>query len=335
MVGLGILAASRATTLVHMYVVYAFIGCGLAAATVIACSLIVSNWFVSRRGMAMGVMAMGTSTGGMVMGPVAGWIIQNHSWRAAYLFSGSMILLVGLPLVIFIIKPRPADVGLDPYVDPDLPAEEIDMSWGLTIKEAFSTSAFWQIAAIMFIIGLVTSGLGMHIVPCLTDMDHSPAKAVGIWSIALGVMTVSKFLFGPIADRVGPKNAIAAACALMAVSIIILSFAARYEAAILFGVLYGLGVGAPLTVNPLLVGKSLGVKHFGAIYGVLNLVSIIGAAFGPITLGFIYDARESYLLGLYAFVGMMAITAGIALFVNSTARDASEALRPQSADAID
>ena len=335
MVGLGILVASRATTLTHMYVIYAFVGCGLAGATVIACSLIISNWFVSRRGTAMGVMAMGTSTGGMVMAPVASWIIQNHGWRAAYVFSGVVILSAGLFVVGFLIKPRPSDAGLDPFVDPDLPAEEMDMSWGLTVKESLSAPAFWQIAALMFIIGLVTSGIGMHIVPCLTDLDHSPTKAAAIWSVALGVMTVSKFLFGPIADRWGPKNAMAASCALMSVSLVILSFAVRYEIAIVFGAMYGFGVGAPLTVNPLLVGKALGVKHFGALYGVLNLISIIGAALGPVTLGLVSDIRESYMLGVYAFVGLMALSGAIALFIGSAAPPAPGAYQPQAADVGD
>jgi MFS family permease len=336
MIGFGILIASRVTALWQMYVIYAFVGIGLAAATVIACSLIISNWFISRRGTAMGVMAMGTSTGGMVMTPVANWIIQNHGWRTAYVFSGASILFVGLPIIIFLLRPRPSDAGLEPFVDPDLPADDVDTSWGLTAKEAFSAKAFWQIAALMFIIGLVTSGLGIHVVPCVKDFGHSPEKAAFVWTITLLVMTIAKFLFGPIADRWGEKQAMAGACLLVAVSILFLSFSTRYEVALLFGVLYGFGVGAPLTVNPLLVGKALGVRHFGALYGILNLISILGAAFGPVVLGLVvYDNLKSYLPGLYAFVVLMALSAVIAYLVSYAARENKSAMQSQTARAVE
>ena len=77
MIGIGILTASRITQIWQIYILYTFVGCGLACGTIIPCSLIISNWFISRRGMAMGIMAMGTSTGGMVMSPIANWIILN------------------------------------------------------------------------------------------------------------------------------------------------------------------------------------------------------------------------------------------------------------------
>jgi MFS family permease len=325
MIGLGILAASRATALVHLYVAYAFIGIGMACATIIACSLVISNWFVSRRGSAMGVMAMGTSIGGMVMSPVAGWIIQAYGWRTAYVFNGSIILLIAFPMIAFLLRSHPADAGLEPYTDSDLPSENADTDWGLSVKESFSSIAFWQIAVLMFISGVVTTGIGVHIVPCLKDLGHSLGKSTWIWSIALGVMTVSKFLFGPIADRWGPKNTVTASCVMMAGAMVILTFAVRYEFAILFGAIFGFGVGAPLTVFPLLVGKALGVKHFGALYGVLNLLSIIGAALGPVALGEVFDARGSYMLGIYIFVGLMLLSGVIALFIRpATHRNCGE-----------
>ncbi len=335
MIGFGILIASMATALWQIYILYAFVGCGLAGATVIPCSLIISNWFASRRGTAMGIMAMGTSVGGMCMTPVANWIIQNHGWRAAYAFSGTVILTLGLSLIVFLLRPSPSEAGFEPYVDPDAEVDAGETGWGLTVAEAFSTTAFWQIAALMFIIGLVTSGLGTHIAPCLTDFGHTPTRAAYAWTITLGVMTVAKFLFGPIADRWGPKSAMTAACALMAVSVATLTLATSYSVVVLFALLYGFGVGAPLTVNPLLVGETLGVRHFGAVFGVLNLISIIGAAIGPVALGLASDAHGTYVPTLYVFVGLMALTGVIAAFINAAPQRSDEILAAQSADAAD
>lgn len=320
MIGVGILVTSRIMHPWQIYILYSFVGCGLACATVIPCSLIISNWFISRRGMAMGIMAMGTSVGGMLMSPFANWIILNYGWRTAYVFSGTIILVVGLPIIIFLLRTHPSEVGLEPYVDPRQPKDDADTSWGLNVREAVSTPAFWQIAAMMFVIGVVTSGLGAHIVPCLTDFGHSATKSTYAWSITLLVMTVAKFLFGPIADRWGPNKAMAGSCVLISISIAVLSFANSYEVALGFAALYGFGVGAPLTVNPLLTGKALGMRNFGALYGILNLISIVGAAIGPVALGIVFDKRESYLSALYVFVVLMALTGVIAYFIRSAPR---------------
>jgi MFS family permease len=322
-IGVGILLASRATALWHLYIAYAFVGIGLAGATMIPCSLIISNWFISRRGLAMGIMAMGTSTGGMLMAPVANWIIQNHGWRAAYVFSGTVILTVGLSVIAFLLKPHPSDAGLEPYVGADDPARHINAGWGFSVTEAFRMRVFWQIAAVMFVLGVVTSGVGAHVVPCLTDFGHTPTRSAYAWSVTLFVMTVAKFSFGPISDRWGSKNAMAAACGLMSIALVVLSFATAYEIVMVFAVLYGFGVGAPLTVNPLLVGESLGVRNFGALYGILNLISIVGAAIGPVAMGVASDVQKSYLSILYLFVILMAVVGVVALFIRPAARETS------------
>jgi len=138
--------------------------------------------------------------------PIANWIIYNHSWRFAYVFSGLIILLLGVPLIVLRIRPHPSDAGFEPFVDPDLPVENADSSWGLSVKEAFSSLAFWQISAVMIIIGVVTSALGTHTAPQLMDLGHSPTAAAFSWVGVLLVMTIAKFSFGPIADRWGPSQ---------------------------------------------------------------------------------------------------------------------------------
>ena len=76
-IGVGLLGGSTVFRLWQLYIVFAVIGCGLMCSTVIPCSLVISNWFVSRRGAAMGVAFAGTSVGGMVMSPIANWMILN------------------------------------------------------------------------------------------------------------------------------------------------------------------------------------------------------------------------------------------------------------------
>jgi MFS family permease len=307
-IGFGLLIGSRVTHLWQLYTIFAFIGCGLMCATVIPCSFIISNWFVSRRGTAMGAAFVGTSVGGMIMSPIANWIILNYSWRTAFALAGLEILVIVVPVILLLIRTRPSEIGLEPYRRAG-DGSDTDDSWGVGVKEAFSLPVFWLIAAVMLIIGIVTGGVANHCVAYLTDLGHSPTRATYAWSMVMGVMVIGKLSLGPIADRWGAKNAMAGACILFSVSILILSFAQPYSVVMVFAVAYGFACGAPLTINPLLTAGSLGMKNFGALFGILNILVNVGGAAGPVAAGIFFDRRGTYLPVFYLFVAFMLVAA--------------------------
>jgi len=317
-IGIGLLAGSLISQLWQLYIVFALIGCGLMCSTAIPCSLVISNWFTSRRGAAMGVAFAGTSVGGMVMSPIANWIILNWGWRSAFVVSGVTILVLAVPLILLLIRTRPSEMGLEPYLRAGEESENEAEIWGVSLKRALSLPVFWQISVIMFVIGLVTSGLGTHCVAYLTDLEHSPTSAALAWSTVMGVMIVGILLSGPIADRWGARNAMLIDCAVFAVSIAILVWARPYSVVLLFAVVYGLALGAPLVINPLLTGGYLGMKHFGAIFGVLNIMATVGAAIGPVGTGIYFDAQKTYLPVFWLFVALMLATAAVAMLLKAT-----------------
>ena len=334
MVGLGLLVGSRITQLWQLYLIFTVIGCGLMCSSIIPCSLLISNWFVARRGTAMSGAFVGTSAGGMIMSPVANWIILHHGWRTAFALSGIAILAVVIPVVLLAIRTHPAELGLEPYRDAGSAASGTEDEWGVGVKEAFSHRVFWQIAVIMLVIGLVTGGLGNHCVAYLTDLAHSPDRAAFAWSLVMGVMILGKLSIGPIADRWGAKNAMAGACLLFAASIAILAFAQPYWVALLFAATYGFACGAPLVVNPLLTSGYLGMKHFGALYGVLNIMGTVGGAIGPVGAGLYFDREGTYLPVFYLFIAliMVAMIVAISLRPLAARRGSREPSHP--ADAV-
>lgn len=313
MIGLGLLAGSQITQLWQLYLVFVAIGCGLMCASIIPCSLIISNWFVSRRGTAMSGAFVGTSAGGMVMSPVANWIIVDYGWRTAFALSGITIMVVVVPVVLLAIRTRPSDIGLEPYRDAGDTTSEAEANWGVGVKQAFSLRSFWQIAAVMLIMGLVAGGLGNHSVAYLTDLDHSPDRAAFAWSLVMAVMILGKLSIGPLADRWSARSAMAGACVLFAVSIAILTFAQPYWIVLVFAALYGFACGAPLVLNSLLTSEYLGMKHFGTLYGVLNIMGTVGGAIGPVGAGIYFDRQGTYLPVFYLFVAMMLVASLVAI----------------------
>jgi len=314
------LLGSRITQPWQYYTIFVVIGAGLMCATVIPCSLIISNWFVARRGTAIAAAFVGTSIGGVFMSPTANWIILNYSWRSAFVFNGVILLVLVAPIIFFIIHARPSEIGLQPYrgagtAEPDIAEHDK----GVGIREAFGLRVFWQIALIMFIIGLVTNAVHTHAVRYLLDLGHSDTRAAAAWSLVMGVMVFGKLSFGPIADRWSAPFASAFEFAVYTASIVALIFAKSYGIAIVFSCLYGFACGAPLTINPLLTVENLGTRNFGTIYGILTIMASIGGGIGAVGAGGYFDRFDTYIPVFIVFAIFMALGAVCSVLIRGTA----------------
>jgi OFA family oxalate/formate antiporter-like MFS transporter len=118
----------------------------------------------------------------------------------------------------------------------------------------------------------------------------------------------------------------AGACVLFAVSIAILTVAQPYWVVVVFAALYGFACGAPLVLNPLLTSGYLGMKNFGALYGVLNIMGTVGGAVGPVGAGIYFDSQGSYLPVFYLFMAVMLVAAMVSVTMRPL--EASHGNRP-------
>jgi MFS family permease len=304
-IGLCTILLSQAQSLSYLYGVFIVSGVGQGAATIIPISLVISNWFTVTRGKALGIAMTGTGLGAMVMVPVTSWIVVNWGWRTSYLIMGCVILLM-VPLNLLFIRTRPSDMGLLP--DGGLAAPEATVSAdGLSVPEAVRTQAFWLIGAMMVLAGLVAMGIGVHLMPYLTDIGHAEARASLIISIISGMTVVGKISLGFITDRWGVRPAVALAFALILMGILLLMGAETLLVAFTFAVVYGIAIGSPLVVNAALTAERLGLAHFGAVFGILTLLNTAGVAAGAVLTGVIYDAAGSYMPAFLLFTALTAV----------------------------
>jgi MFS family permease len=121
-------------------------------------------------------------------------------------------------------------------------------------------------------------------------------------SVVLMIAGLGKLLMGVLADRFSARRALAFNFLAAALRIILMFSAANAAVLVLFVIIFGLTVGAPLVLLPMLIAESLGLKRFGSIAGVSAVCQTIGAALGPIGTGRIYDLMGSYNYAFDLFV---------------------------------
>ncbi len=305
MTGLSFLVASRVDSFGPLFGAYVLLGVGIGASTLLPCALVIANWFGARRGLAMGLAFAGTSLGGAAMTLVGNFAIARGGWRAGYVALAIPMFVVVIPLVIIVVRTRP------PQAEGVSVAQASDALPGFELREAFRSRSFWMISAAQFFFAAVAAGTGLHLITYLTEVGYTASFAAGMMSLAYVFAAFGKLGMGLFADRVSARIALTCNFLVACVGMILIFGAARTSVLIPFVLIFGLTLGAPLVLIPMLVAESLGLKRFGSIGGIAGVFNTLGAFVGPVGAGKIYDLGGSYLPAFEVFVVMCLLGAAV------------------------
>ena len=109
--------------LLQLYIIFSIMSIGLTLGTGPILIKIVSAWFLTRRGLTMGLVSGAGSVGAMILVPGASVFLVLLDWKDAYIFLGLLLLVVILPVGILLIRNRPQDMGMLPLGEPGGPEE--------------------------------------------------------------------------------------------------------------------------------------------------------------------------------------------------------------------
>jgi MFS family permease len=299
LLGLGMVLASRATTLLEFQLLFGAI-VGVASGSFYApMTAATTKWFTRNRSLAVALVSAGLSVGSTVMAPLARWMITAYDWRTAMLVIGDLVWLVIIPAA-FLVRNPPTPVG----------ATEPTASVGgaeLTIGQVVRTPQFAAIALTHFACCAAHSGPIFHMVTHAIDRGVPTMAAATVLSVA-GLASLSgKIVCGLVADRAGAKRTLLVGLAIQAVAISLYLFtgglASFYALALMFGFAYG-GV---MPLYAILVREYFGGRIMGTAFGAVSLAATVGMALGPWLGGRLYDGLGSY---AWMFLGSAAIGLG-------------------------
>jgi MFS family permease len=273
-----------------------------------------TNWFVRKRGLAMGIKFSMLSAGGVVVLLFVPHLIQANGWRMACVVCG-IIMLASSPLVLLFVKQnRPEYYGLLPDgAELDAGTSTTDIKDMLakgteyaasfqerefTIKQAMKTWAFWLLVVSQTLFSLLGGVVSLHTYNFLTDMGIEPIKAGAMLSLQIFFQMPFRFVGGVISDRLKMTQlpfALGGAYLIMALSIIPLILRQTIPMIYIFLVLYGIGLGLPTTLRIGIISRYFGRQSYGKVYGNINFFTAIVAFVAPIYAGWMYDKTHSYI----------------------------------------
>lgn len=271
-------------------------GFGIGA-LLLASRTLVPQWYVRRRGRALGLVAVGGALSLALVPVTNAWLIGRYGWRVAWWVDAIAVCLLFVPLAAWLVRDRPEQVGQLPdglpppsASGPDAHGDELAWRPG----QALRTRPFWLLLGASMVPGLVITGLDFNQVSILTERGL-PSGAVALVFTASSLVTLPASLAcGYVVDRFPSRYALAAGQVLLAAALAWLLITDTAAHAVAYGVLRGLTLGLwPVALDatwPAYFGR----RYLGGIRGLTFGAEIVGAALGPIPFGLIYDLLGGY-----------------------------------------
>jgi len=303
----GLFLTSRMTSLFHYYLYYGvWTGLGIAILGLAMHAATLSRWFDirGRRGLAIGLAFSGTGVGIVILAPLIEQMITYYGWRVAYQFLSLIVLLIGLPLVYFLLRNRPEEMGLQP--DGLSESQEVrnvvdkqEPTAGWTFGMAFRTPAFWYLmlggACSLFTLRMVS----VHQVAHLVDKGVPRLTAATILGGAGLVTAVAFVLFGMLSDRIGRTKTFHIGTVSQVIALVLLMTLPSEPSLILlytYAIVWGLGEGGRSGLLTATAGDAFTGPSIGTIIGCLGAFFGVGSAIGSWLAGWLYDTSGSYVL---------------------------------------
>jgi MFS family permease len=306
---------------------------GLAGTGPVIASGVVARWFSKRRGMALSVLGSASMTGMSLLVPAVTWLILTTGWRATYVLIAGGVLVLVLPLCLWVVRDSPESLGLTADGAAAVPGARPAAVERVTVGDALSTLAFWQLAGSFFTCGFSMSLLSAHGIPMLTDHGYSPMFA----SWALGVLGGSAIGFtvmlGALSDHFGRRPVLAA---IYAGRVFIFAgfFLIRDNpvAILTVAVLGGITMAGTGSMTSALTADIYGRFSVSSVFGLIFLVHQTGSAIGSALAGVLFETTGGY--GA-AFALACAFLVGASIVALNIDRDARRVWRAAAASAAD
>src|SRR5262249_39751235 len=146
LLALATLGMGGVRTLSQLTLVYGVtFALGLAATGHVVASAVLSRWFIRRPATALSFLGGASMAGMSALVPAGMWLLLTAGWRAAYVVLGLTLLVVITPLLLWVVRETPEEMGLAPDGLPPAARAGGDAAAERTgIMTALQAAPFWQ-----------------------------------------------------------------------------------------------------------------------------------------------------------------------------------------------
>ena len=297
LMAVGLLAIGRVRQPSDLFAVYFLMAVGFGMSSGVPTNAILARWFVTRRARAMSFSHTGVSVGGMVIVPLASMLVRRGGLELAVGYLAAIVVAVALPIVLLVLRSDPRDHGLEPDGGAGEASDLSVLSDAVQLRtwkrrDAVRTASFWVIALSFGAMLFTQTGFLIHQLAFLREQIGALAPyAVSVTAFG---SVVGRLAVGGFADRV-PKRAVSQGIFLLQAAALLALSSAEHTAVLLFcAFVFGLTMGNVYMMQSLVAADLFGMASFGTVFGMVQLLTSLMGALGPVALGILFDQMGGY-----------------------------------------
>jgi len=265
---------------------------------------VIARTFDRTRGTMLGVTSgLGNGLGAVIVPFAVLFLMRASNWRGAFIGLGVIVLVIGFPTILSLLKdpPRPARMQ-------DSPADDLA---GMTLMQAARTSSFWLTAVAVCLGAGCLLAVQAHIVPILSDRGFPVSQG----TLVVSVFAIAGACWMPVAgwilDWIGSPKIIAPLYLLSAAGALALEHGTTLPLLATGGAIMGIGSATEFAALSYFTSRYFGLRCFGIITGVMYSAATIAQGVTPYLMDVDFDHHKSYLLSLHIIE--VALVAGALL----------------------
>ena len=307
LLALGLWLSQLVTALWQLWLIYATImPLSTALMGTLAAQTLVAKWFTSQRGLGLGISAMGTNVGGVLLPTLVAAMLAQYGWRETFVYLAFLSIGIVVPLTLLILRRTPALVAVSPdSAGPhDVSVSDRDTRiW--TTEEILTTRLFWLPFLSLTPLTMAFGALQFNLGGLVRDLGLADSVTAELITISAIAMVTGKLFFGSLGDRIDHRYLFWLSASAMYLSCILLLNVASQTGLTVAVLAMGLSGGGILPLMGVIFGSRFGAASFGKVMGFVMLNVLVGA-FSPTIAGWFYDVSGTYDL---AWISLMAVSA--------------------------
>ena len=281
----------------------------LPVALSMSVSMLCTNWFIQKRGWALGIVTAGCPLCSATIITLLTFGIRSIGFSATYSILGGILIVLGI-IVLTATKSTPEECGLFPDGADSLPKREEEAS-EITIKEVLKNPDTWLLTIAFGCLNWIIVGVMAFYVPAMA-MSGTDEPTYLLWLAVGSILGIPlSYLLGLLDDKIGTVKSCLVLCVFYIVVLIGMIVLKANQVALIALMAFGIAgmTGGTPNLHPSLTVYCFGRKNYQAANRWINSFQMIIVSFSVMFMASILDATGSLRLGYIIMIGMVVVAA--------------------------
>ena len=322
MTGITAIVMSRANDFLSFSLCLGILQIFAASGLMLLPAILLANWYVKRKGIAMGIATIGAPLSGATYSLIVAWLIEHYGFDTAYSIVGIIIILIAAIGSLLLVN-KPEDVGLSPDGVDKTPEdvekarkelENLESKW--TLNQILSKKESWFYMVSFGLLSLIITGIMSQLIPRFLDVGFSMPQALFCLSLASLLGMPVSFVWGWLDDKISTRIT----CTIFALTFALGSFCFIFASAqnLVFAILAVVAVasltGGMPNLEASIVASIFGRNEFVNVQRYLRIGVNVLRSLGYAVMGLIFDKFGSYNISYGIFI-VLGIFAAVLIFM--------------------